>query len=356
MSVIRVATENPENEQWRILSRFSYPANIDKYLRSRGFQDVADETTEFVAGCFRQGESYFKVANNSPLDISPLLLYYGAANLLIGTYSMLTNARPPIEHHGMILLPGKAKRIADVCLLPRYPSKGALQQFSNVFSRQCRLTNGVSWTMGEILGSIPDLKQDFESHYPNLPPYTVPIEVVHTRRRSLERIPAAELARYAKPEDALELVSELSEAYLPPQYKSGYVILYRLMEGKEIGTYSISGRKYLQIAHMKNGQLLNPSQVVLMFMGLFILGFLTRYRPEFWNPFVRSDITGERLIIEKFLSVSQRYFPNLVINFIYGNRVQFVNETEGILDLTSTLLEDDLKKMIRDMQERGEIR
>jgi hypothetical protein len=70
-------------------------------------------------------------------------------------------------------------------------------------------------------------------------------------------------------------------------------------------------------------------------MGLFAFGYLSRYYPERWNPFVRSDETGEKLVIEGFLLICQRYLPNLVLNLIYGERVQFINELEKILDISS---------------------
>jgi hypothetical protein len=131
------------------------------------------------------------------------------------------------------------------------------------------------------------------------------------------------------------------------------------MEAAAIGTYSIFGQRHLQIAHIKNGQHLNPNQLIVMFMGLFALGYLSRYHPELWNPFVRSDETGERLVIERFLAICQRYLPNLVLNMIRGERIQFAYETEGVLDLMNSPTESDLdemvRKKIRDMRMRGEI-
>jgi hypothetical protein len=51
---------------------------------------------------------------------------------------------------------------------------------------------------------------------------------------------------------------------------------------------------------------------------------------------VRSDETGELLLVEKFIAVCQRYFPNLVLNEIQKSRIQFVNKAKGILDLPTT--------------------
>ena len=363
MDVRRIATESPKADQWKLLTQFAYPTNIRGYLENHGFAKTDPKTVEFIAGCVRQGEAYFMAAENSPLDIAPLLLYYGAANLLAGASAMMTGVRPTIKHHGMKLEPPDTEpiRIKNAKVKPVRPKIGALEQFCNVFSGGCVLPNGVPWTVEEILGSLPDLKRDFESCYPDARPYTIPVEIVRRRQDSLERIVPSEVARYKSLQDALARVVGFADTYLDPQYSEQmtYIVLYRKMRAAEIGTYSIFGQKYLQIAHIKNGQYLSPSQIIIMFMGLFALGYLSRYHPELWNPFVRSDQTGERLVIEKFLAICQRYLPNLALNMIRGERIQFVYETEGVLDLTNSPTESDLdemvRKKIRDMRMRGEI-
>lgn len=361
MDVRRIATESPKADQWKLLTQFAYPTNIREYLKNRRCADPGRDTLEYIAGCMRQGEAYFTAAENSPLDIAPLLLYYGAANLLAGVSAMMTGVRLAIKHHGMELVKPGTERIADARVKPVHPKIGALQQFCNVFSGGCVLPSRVPWTVEELLGSIPDLKQDFENCYRDALPYTIPVEIVLRRRGSLERIVPSEVGRYKSLEDALARVVGFADAYLDPQYsrQMNYIVLRRKMGAAEIGTYSIFGQKHLQIAHIKNGQDLSPNQIIVMFMGLFALGYLSRYHPELWNPFVRSDETGEKLVIERFLAICQRYLPNLVLNVIRGERIQFVYETEGVLDLTTSPTESDLNEMlerkIRDMRMRGRI-
>ena len=360
MKEIRITSEAPVSEQWRLLSRLSYPANIDRYLRSRGFNQINDSEVELIAGCIRQSDAYFKAAGNSPLDISPLLLYYGTTNLMMGASALLTNTQQNIKNHGMILQDDNAVRLADVQVLPRSPHDGALQIFCDIFSQVCPITCGVTWSLGEILGSIPDLKHDFENHYQDLNYFTIPLEVVITRQKRVERIPIREIQRYQDPRNELSRIANINDSYLTPQFKPDYIILFRKRKSEEIGTYSVLGQKYLQIGHLKNKMLINPHQLILFYMGLYILGFLPRYRPGVWNPFVRSDTTGEKYIIEKFISLCQRYIPNLVLNVLYGARIQFVNENEGFIDLTSSLEKRDLHTLIQDtlkeMFDSGELR
>ena len=332
-NVVYINSENATKDQWKLLAQYAYPTNIVRYLQQHKFAD-SGKLVEYIAGCFRQSEAYFTAAENSPIDISPLLQYYGAATLLAGASALVRGNQLPIKGHGMALNASNIRRIADAQMIPR--GNGALQQFAGIFSLGCQFVNGEPWTMEEILGSIPDLKQDFESCYQEAVPYTVPIEIVKRDRGSLERIAIEELRRFKAPENALTNVENLRQSYLIPEHTNQYVILRRKIESPEIGTYSLFNQKHLQIAHSKKGQMLTPSQVINMFMGMFSLGFLSRYHPEFWNPFVRSDETGELLLVEKFIAVCQRYFPNLVLNEIQKSRIQFVNKTKGILDLSTT--------------------
>ena len=48
-SVRNIATENPNDEQWRLLSQYSFPSNARKYLDEHGFKSASDETIELIA-------------------------------------------------------------------------------------------------------------------------------------------------------------------------------------------------------------------------------------------------------------------------------------------------------------------
>lgn len=86
-------------------------------------------------------------------------------------------------------------------------------------------------------------------------------------------------------------------------------------------------------------------------MGLYALGTLNRYNPERWHPFVQSDTTGERLLVERFLRISQRVIPNLALNAIYNCRVSFVQHFSGIYDSTPRFSTDDLKDMMKQIRD-----
>jgi len=85
-----------------MLKRFSYEPNIHRFWNERNLLDN-DDAAKLIAGCIRQGFAYFDAASNAPLDISPLLYYYGYNNLLIGAATLKKAQKLEIANHGMRL-------------------------------------------------------------------------------------------------------------------------------------------------------------------------------------------------------------------------------------------------------------
>lgn len=339
MNRIRVATESPKADQWRLLGQYAYPVNISRYLKNKGHTTVPTGIEEYIAGSIRQGEAYFAAAQAAPLDIKPLLLYYGASNLLIAASAMLVGDQPKIKNHGMRLDASTAarKRIADVQIRPFDPHTGALQCFCNSFSANCQIVGRGDWSLEELFGSVPDLRQDFENCYPNARYFTVPVELLSRtfvyrteasteNKVTFEYVAPDKVERFEDPVKEITQILGFRQAYLLPQHqgeKTG-ITLYRKYKAAEIGLYSIYGQKYLEIPHLKSEQPITPSQVIILYMALFALGYISRYHSELWNPFVNSDTSGERLVVEKVLSIAERYIPNLVLNEVNQTQVDFV--------------------------------
>ena len=162
MKIRRILTENPEVEQWMLLSQYTYLPNIERYLKAHGFIMPDELLIQYISGCIRKPKHITLPQKTHLSYISPLLLYYGSTNLLAGISALVCGSRLPITNHGMGLSPlNKGDRIADISITPHAPNNGALQQFADVFSNKCDLVHGGAWKVEEILGSIPDLKTGF---------------------------------------------------------------------------------------------------------------------------------------------------------------------------------------------------
>lgn len=344
-----IATENPQEEQWKLLLQYAYPANINKLFLQRNFEGE-DKIVEFVAGSILQSHAYFEAANQASLYIKPLLVYYGVSNLMAGASTIITGEKLDIKGHGMKLdlHENLEKLIAFSRIKVVDENKGGFSNFNKVLTNNESLPQGTIWELKELFGSIPDLRSNFESCYSGLNASVIPVEIVKLKDRTMERISFEDCPYLKEDKGIFEKIDNFNKYYLNPQIQDDKIILNRKINYCDIGVYSIHGRKYLQVSSYKNGKPVKLDILMIMYMGLFALGYLSRYHPGIWNPFIQKDLTGEKLVVDKFLDISIRHIPNLILNIIEGKEIRFINETDGIKDLRFLTLQDDIKNIVSD--------
>ncbi len=331
METKEIFSEQPINDQWKLLAQYSYPANILKYLKNNGISDHPNKLIESISSSILQAEEFFKASETSSLQITPLLLYYGATNLLLGIANLKVGSLCEIEGHGMRLdIPADSNRIADISVIPQSPKTGALPIFCRLYSSIDDICNSGSWTIMELLSSIPELLDTFLNCYQDGIPSIVPIEVVKTGERHIDKIALTSISRLSTFDEVVKRTKGFPQNYLIPQQIGKYIILNRKMDFNEISIQALSGHRYFQLGSIKHGRLYTLKLIIIIFMILYCLSFINRYSPEKWNPFVRTDTTGEKLLIEKFLNYTKRIFPNLVINFLYNLNYRFVHQIQEV--------------------------
>lgn len=343
-----IFTESPEDEQWKMLLYFTYPNNIKRHFDKVGFKKPENELIDVVSGSISQAKEYFDAAKTSSLQIAPLLLYYGVSNLFYGISILTAGIINKISHHGMELrIPNNDSKIADLEVIPCEPKIGALSVFNKRFSPQINICETGKWKVIELLSSIPDILDDFIACYDKGEPHVIPTHMIKNRNSTIEQIELSAVNRFSSYNDALSRIKDYKLCYLPFQASDQmkFIILRHKVYYKEIGIYSISGRKYLQLDHIKNGKPICPSIEIIMFMVLYSLGYISRYHPQIWNPFVRNDISGEKLLIEKFLFYSRRIIPNLALNHLYQKRINFVTESQGMSDLSGIITLEEIQEI-----------
>lgn len=366
MNVKVIPTEDACIEQWRMLTKFSYEANIQRFWENR--YSPNPDTLSFISGSIRQAHAYFSAGALAPMDIAPLLFYYGFTNLLWGVGALLNGEKLPIKKHGMRLIAPDISasntpsyKLSDWKVRPCQWLEGGLHLLANVFSVGCNFPQPqntddgtADWHLGELFGSLPDLRDDVITCYGPDESYTVPIETTRRNGLHFERIYLEDLNPGASSEEkfrAFALIESYKKAYLMPQSSDGSsVVLKPKLGGINIGIYSLFGQKYLSVGHIKSEKLVCPSPVVIILMALYALGYLSRYHPEEWHKFVRNDESGERMIVERFLSLVNRYAPNLVLNQVQQQRIVFAtgNDNQNNSNLISNWDESELKSFVRE--------
>lgn len=323
-------SENPEKDLWEELLQFSYKANIKRYFAKNSLP--ADEKTiDSIVGSVLQSHEYFSAAKSASIQIAPLLLYYGATNLLNGMSNLISGRQCIVENHGMSLeLPEEMPFVADAEIRFLSPVKGGVHVFAKALGLSTNLTQYGIWKLREFLDSIAEINTDYMRCYDTKVGNVIMLDLFCTPEGKVEKV-------YCDDSNEEDLLTRLFDVdgfernYLKPtmaeEYKTGrkYFVLYRKLTGQDISEVSFSGQPFLRAGHRKNNTLITIPTLLNMYVSLFALASLCRYHPDRWSPFVLYDETGEKLLVEKLLFFARRMIPNLVLNRILGEQVQYTN-------------------------------
>lgn len=331
-------SENAIKDIWKGLLKFSYIANIDKYLKI----DLDDILKNSIAGSIIQSYEYFNSFNNVTLNTSPLLIYYGFVNLLYASALLKTKKTCIIKNHGMSLKLSDSSSIGDTTINLSKSTEGALKKYVGIFSPDIIYPNNIS--IKDVFSLIPELKIDFEECYSDCKSLCLPVETIVRREDIVERIDLKSIHRELSEIDIIDY----EQAYISPQKTNKYIILRKKLESNDIGVISISGQKYLIQFYRQNSKKYKISQLIAFQIGLFSLGYLSRYHPEIWYTFVRSDQSGEKSLVEEFLNISYRKIPHLLLDIILDKEIIFSNKHTGTIDISKDINEDYLSKLVKD--------
>lgn len=331
-------SEDPVKDIWKKLLKYSFGSNVKK---ATGIED--EGVINSISGSIVQAHEYFITSNRVTLNTSPLLIYYGCVNLLHGTASILTKKNIQIKNHGASLsIPESDESIGDAEVCLSSSIDGAFCTFNRVFANDNPFPK--MWKVREILSYIPDIKNEFEECYSGVTSNCIPVETVKRKTGKLDRIKLSDL----KSEFQKDSIVGFSKSYLNVQKTSKYIILRKKLNTKEIGVFSISGEKNLSIYSKREGKEFYIDQLMAIFLGLYALSVFSRYHPAKWYPFVQKDDTGEKGLVEDFLSIASRKLPNLVLNLILGKEIHFLYSAMGTVDLSKDYDPDDVKKIVHD--------
>jgi len=243
MRLIHVRSDDIVGEQWRLLLRFSYDRNVSTAMCELGHAAPAADTLALVTGAVRQAHAYFDAAALAPLDIAPLLLYYGATNLL-GAVNVLRSgdASLPIQHHGMRLDPPTPHaEIGDTSFITRDANHGALGALAKLASAPLVARPGVKWTLREVLATIPNIGDHFDWPYKEHPQAVVAVYPARREHETVDRIRVADFGK-RDPLTVLAAVPRFREAYLRPYDGHEWIVLFRRRAGIDLCEYSFRDR------------------------------------------------------------------------------------------------------------------
>ena len=297
-----IFTESPEDDLWRELLQYSYRANVSRYLKEHSL-DEDEDTINTIIGSFLQANEYFKASKSANLQISPLLLYYGATNLLLGLTSLMTGKRPEIKNHGMTAIDSTISTyIAEANVVFGDPNTGGIHQFARILGFEKDLTKCGEWKMMDFLSSIVEIDQDYRKCYAQENGNTLLLDLFNTPTGTIERL-YLNKNKVEAISAVLNNVEGFEKNYLLPQVgheresDRDYLILRKKMSGKDIKRISFSGQPYLQAGFIKNGQLITLPPLFNMYQQKTEYRFMDEMLIDYSEKIVA--IAGHRMEFTK---------------------------------------------------------
>ena len=351
---ITVFTEKPEDELWRKLLQYTYKAKIKKYFADNSIdvEDTEERLCETITGSLLQAHEYYCLSKSATLHTSPLLLYYGTINLLLGASTLLSGMELDIEGHGMkVIEDSSSNDIGSTKIHFISPKTGGINVFNQrLESSICPLTDLDDLSIEEILLSVPEIYLEATQCYTENDSYCIPIEQVLTEDGSVERI-----SFQGKSQDVivalLNRVSGFSKSYLTPTFSQRETEITAILRHKylqdSISYQSLTGQPYLIVSHTNKGKNIVLPQWIMMTAALFGMASLCRYYPQIWNPFIRLDEKGEKLLIEKFIGITRRKLPNIILSMIEKCEYSFENKKYEPNNQIKVLGEHEIKALIQ---------
>lgn len=347
MEIEKIYSEKAEEDIWSSLLKFTYTENLKRFFSDRQ-EDVNEDLIETISGSISQAYEYFSVSKNASLQVSPLLLYYGATNLLYGISCLLTGEVLKVENHGMKIEPSlKNQQVAETTIKFSDNLHGGVSVYlRSLTDIDLSLPQTSTWTVKECLGSLVEIIPDFVTNYGNNDLHVIPLKKFKAEKEEHFRI-VGDAYGIDNLQELLKNIPNFSNNYLPPQLNNlSEIILRKKINGNYLHQLSYTGQPFLSIGHKKKSNDVVLPYFLYLFIVLFSFGTLCRYHPEKWNPFVQRDNTGEKNLVEKFIYISRRQLPNLMLNIIFKKEFLFNNDMYKDIDSRSPLNKEEIRKLI----------
>ena len=347
-------TENPISEIWKQLKFISYRENCRNLLigkissgRSLIF-DAADASLERkvieVSMCIQQGIEYFCAANQVTLNTSPLLVYYGMLSLAKAV--IVANANnlfiDDIEYHGLSAKPNNEmlkefrRNKSNWCIENEFAivNGGVFNELNNVLAPDSVLPTKSIIRVKDCLSCIPEIKELYEKYYGEHANSFDMYDELRQCQRDPSKIEFA-VGPGENSEILFKYVPEIADNFnhytekmhgIAPYFCSknnmakesiDYFANYCSCVG---GRYFLCGLKYELNGHIEKKII---DQALIDYILLFILGEQVRYHQDFWGEMVQGEKSGTLGLLDVYLDIVKRRYPNEILNKLFGERFTY---------------------------------
>ncbi len=346
-------TDNPLSEMHNQIKMLTYTENCKNLLTGKiksgrinlqnGSEPEFDKKATEISFCLRQALEYFSAASDVSISTSPLLLYYGMLSFcksLIVANSTSTVFIDDIKYHGLTTGPNTPQQKTYISN-NRLPFKneyvnlndGVFIKLAELLQPNSALTKDCSFMLVDLLSSVPELsgllsKYDGFSCTNVISAYTELKEADHDKSKVMFSIPKKSdqtiiqnhqpdlLTRFEVGDLHSCAVSYTSKDSMSIQ-EVDFLYNYQAFVG---GRYFVLRTRFFN-NDTQSATLL--SQMLIDYAIMFILGEQVRYHQDRWSEVLEGKHDGIISIIESYLQIVIRRFPNFVLNELFAEEMDY---------------------------------
>lgn len=319
-----ILTEDPNKELWNQFKQFenfevclNYLKKCKKFDNSKKFKFRAKLIKYYIT----QAREYYFSAREASVLTKPTLLYYGASCLVKALIISKRCYQDDSTGHGIEVHKSNAD---DLMSFRIKPVKGTFLQLYQVLeNKNTKLIKSIDFNLEDLLSFIPELNDDFQNIFNNK---SLAIKVDRIKDEDGEYLfyEGDFFSDDSIISDFFNNIPNFDKVYLPPLVSfKGIICFKRPQSDEDIVLRNIMGEEFLVSSLPSDEKLIYLSQITVHFLILYLLSMLSRYYVNLWLSEKTSDETRYFYIIEKFLDITERKFPNMILNEILNKEIVF---------------------------------
>lgn len=259
------------------------------------------------------GKLYYQQAVNSPINIQPVLLFYGFVHLIKACLLTIDPSYPSstsVLAHGVSTRKRKKQQYLFFKDEIKIQKNGLFACMSkNMF--QLPSIEGEKFKMGELLQQIPELSDLF--HIFTGSPSFLPVSFSNTEAI----IPSKILDSYFMSKDRFQhyLESQLGNPVknVKTSKTSIEVAFSEPLQPVPPFYYNVLDNKHYIPIEKRSVHL---PEILVHYLLLYNLSMIARYEIEWWSELLKTMPNQDYPYIESFLSIAAKKGPQLIYNFL----------------------------------------
>jgi YaaC-like Protein len=358
---------------------FESSENLRSAVRNRTGRSLSSGAARDATICLQQGRLFFDAAQESGLEIRPLQLFYGSLAFAKAVTLVAKNSRLATlpRSHGLRDITAPAARLADLSLQIR--GVGTFQDFNDATAPEGRVhtndasTNpvsialpaansdsleGATMTLKDILGRLP-LVQDLFVHTFREPALSAPITLSENSQnfwciQGWQNEPVGTLdeacAVVDSWRDRFPVLRNWRVAWVSNSWGKSAIEfrneecprtpIHEQLKTTSPGSFESSlpagerrpPQELLAGGSLSDNGLCSPvngvyiCQPALVYLGIFLLSSLVRYRPEIWIHAMTRGTSSERppddhtiSLLESFLGFVPGLMQGVLLDYLFPN-------------------------------------